>query len=96
MCLWMDIRKLFGRNLARLRAEADLTQERLSELSGVSQQYLSEVERGKRNPGILTVSRIAQALNVSHLALLASDGHDDAAPSSPAGSAPPDQGDTRL
>lgn len=67
----MDVRKLIGENLARIRKEKGLTQERLEELSGFSQQYLSGLERGKRNPSILSIYEIAQALGVSHVDLVA-------------------------
>ena len=67
----MDMRKLVGENCARIRKEKGLTQERLSELCGLSQQYLSDLERGKRNPTIVTLYEIAQALEVSHLELVA-------------------------
>lgn len=66
----MDMRKLVGDNCARIRKERGLTQERLSELCGLSQQYLSDLERGKRNPTIVTIYEIAQALKVSHLDLV--------------------------
>jgi predicted transcriptional regulator len=36
----MDMRKLVGRNVKRVRLEKGLTQEQLAELSGFSQQYL--------------------------------------------------------
>ena len=66
----MDMRKLVGRNAARLRREKGLTQERLAEVSGLSQQYISGLEQGRRNPTIVTVHELAQALGVSHLDLL--------------------------
>lgn len=66
----MDMRKLVGRNAARIRQERGLTQEQLAELSGLSQQYLSGLERGRRNPTIVTVHELAVALGVSHLDLL--------------------------
>ena len=66
----MDMRKLVGQNCARLRRERGLTQERLAELSGFSQQYISDLERGKRNPTIVTIYEIAQALKASHLDLV--------------------------
>lgn len=47
-----------------------MTQEQLSERSGFSQQYLSGLERGKRNPTIVTVYEIATALGVPYLSLL--------------------------
>lgn len=60
----MDIRERVGRNFARIRREKGLTQERVEELSGFSQQYLSGLERGQRNPTIVTLSELAQALDV--------------------------------
>lgn len=66
----MDMRKLVGDNCARIRRERGLTQEELSERCGLSQQYLSDLERGKRNPTIVTIYEISQALGVSHLGLL--------------------------
>lgn len=72
----MDVRKLVGRNFARLRHEKGLTQEQVAERSGLSQQYLSDLERGRRNPTIITLYELALALGVSHVALVEPD--DDA------------------
>jgi len=69
----MDMRKLVGRNFARLRREKGLTQEQVEERSGFSQQYLSDLERGRRNPTIITLYELAQALDVSHMALIEPD-----------------------
>ena len=66
----MDMRKLVGDNCALLRREKGWTQEELAERSGLSQQYLSDLERGKRNPTIVTIHEIAQALGVSHVDLV--------------------------
>lgn len=72
----MDMRKLVGRNFARLRREKGLTQEDVEARSGFSQQYLSGLERGKRNPSIVTLYEIAQALGVSHVELVTPDRSD--------------------
>jgi transcriptional regulator with XRE-family HTH domain len=69
----MDMRQLVGRNAARLRAKAGLTQEQLSERCGLSQQYISGLEKGKRNPTVLTLYEIAQGLRVSHVELVRED-----------------------
>ncbi len=66
----MDMRRLVGRNAARLRREKGLTQERLAEISGLSQQYISGLEQGRRNPTIVTLYELSTALGVSHLELL--------------------------
>jgi transcriptional regulator with XRE-family HTH domain len=69
----MDMRRLVGRNFARIRSEKGLTQEQVAEQSGFSQQYLSGLEQGRRNPTVVTVYELAQALGVSHLDLLRPD-----------------------
>lgn len=66
----MDMRKLVGRNVKRIRLEKGLTQEALADLSGHSQQYISGLEQGKRNPTVVSVHEIAQAMGVTHLDLL--------------------------
>lgn len=43
----MDMRKLVGRNVKRIRQEKGLTQEQLAELSGFSQQYITGLEQGR-------------------------------------------------
>ena len=72
----MDMRKLVGRNFARLRREKGLTQEQVEERSGFSQQYLSSLERGKRNPTVITLFELAQALGVGHIELVEPDGEE--------------------
>ena len=66
----MDMRKLVGENVKRLRQKRGLTQEKFAELSGLSQQYLSGVERGQRNPTVVTLYELAIALGVSPVDLI--------------------------
>ena len=66
----MDMRKLVGRNVKRVRQEKGLTQEQLAELSGFSQQYISGLEQGQRNPTTVSLYELATALGVSHMELL--------------------------
>jgi transcriptional regulator with XRE-family HTH domain len=58
----MDVRERVGLNLQRLRREKGLSQEELADLASIHQTYLSGVERGKRNPTITVLQRIAGAL----------------------------------
>ena len=58
----MDMRKLVGRNVERLRRARGMTQEQLAERSGFSQQYISGLENGRRNPTVVTLYEIATAL----------------------------------
>ena len=66
----MDMRRLVGRNVKRLREKKGLTQERLADISGFSQQYISSLEKGRRNPTIITLYELAVALGVSHVELV--------------------------
>lgn len=66
----MDMRKLVGKNVRSARVKAGLTQEQLADASGYSQQYLSGLEQGLRNPTVITVFELATALGVSHIDLL--------------------------
>lgn len=69
----MDMRRLVGRNFARIRKAKNLTQEQVAALSGISQQYISGLERGRRNPTVVTLFELAQALGVSHVDLVLPD-----------------------
>ena len=69
----MDMRILVGRNFARLRREKGLTQEEVEVRSGFSQQYLSSLERGRRNPTLITLYELSRALGVSHVDLVRPD-----------------------
>ena len=51
-------------NIKYYRNLKGLTQEKLGELSGVSTDYISELERGKKTPSIKRLDLIARALDV--------------------------------
>lgn len=59
----MDARLLVGQNVRRLRLAADLSQEAVAELMGVDRAYVSALELGKRNPTIITLWHVAEALD---------------------------------
>ena len=69
-----DMRRLVGRKFARLRRAKGLTQVAVEERFGFSQQYISDLERGLRNPTVVTLDELAQALDVNHVELVAPDG----------------------
>lgn len=53
--------------LPRIRLSKGLTQEQFADRSGFSQQYLSDLERGRRNPTVVTVFELADALGVEYV-----------------------------
>jgi len=48
----------------RVRREAGLSQEELAHRAGLDRSYMSSIERGAQNPGLIAASRIAVALDV--------------------------------
>jgi len=57
--------KAFGSNLRTERERKKLTQEKLAEKADLDPGYISGIERGIRNPSILSVLRIAKALGTT-------------------------------
>ena len=66
----MDVRQRVGVNLQALRKAKGLSQEELAHRAEVHQTYLSGVERGRRNPSILVLARIAAAMDEDIEALI--------------------------
>lgn len=54
--------KDFGSNVRRVRLKSEFTQERLAEVAGLHPTYISGIERGIRNPTILSALNIANGL----------------------------------
>jgi len=66
----MDVRARAGLNLQRLRRDKGFSQEELADRAQIHQTYLSGVERGRRNPTITVLQRIAEALDTDIVDLL--------------------------
>ena len=64
------------RNAKKIRLAKGLTQEEFAERSGFSQQYISDLERGRRNPTVVSLYELAQALGVTHMELVQPDRKD--------------------
>lgn len=62
--LRMNVRERVGLNLQRLRRGKKVSQEELAHRAKIHQTYLSGVERGRRNPSLLVLERIAKGLGV--------------------------------
>jgi transcriptional regulator with XRE-family HTH domain len=59
-----DVRKLVGDNVRRLRLAAELSQAALAERMGVDRAYISGLEKGDRNPTVLSLWHASKALDV--------------------------------
>jgi transcriptional regulator with XRE-family HTH domain len=60
----MDWGKIVGQNVRRLRVERKLTQEQLAHEAGIDLTYLGGIERGRRNPSVSVLGRLATVLAV--------------------------------
>ncbi|ETA72693.1 MULTISPECIES: helix-turn-helix domain-containing protein [Mesorhizobium] len=66
----MNVRKIIGWNLRKLRAEQGLSQERLALAAEIDRSYVGRIERGSENVTIDTLEALAKALGVPAAALL--------------------------
>lgn len=66
----MGLARLFGQNVRAARLAKGVTLEAFAYDVGLSYSYLGELERGRRNPTLRVVERIANALDLAPLALL--------------------------
>jgi transcriptional regulator with XRE-family HTH domain len=66
----MTILQKFGAKIKQLRSMNGITQEKLAELSGLSRQYIGDVERGTRNISLVNLHKIANALKITLSELL--------------------------
>jgi transcriptional regulator with XRE-family HTH domain len=58
-----DWQRIVGANVRRLRQSRGLTQEELAFEAEIDLTYLGGIERGKKNPSLLVMARIADALS---------------------------------
>jgi len=71
--LWRDV---LGRRLRALRTDRDETLAQTAERAGISPQYLSEVERGRKEASSEMIAALAGALGVSVAGLMADTAED--------------------
>ena len=58
-----EILHRISENIRIKRLKKEFTQEKLAELSGITQKYISLIEKQKANPSIVIIVKIAEALN---------------------------------
>lgn len=66
----MDWRAIVGNNIRKIRKRRGLSQEALALDAEIDLTYLGGIERGKRNPSLLVMVRIAERLGVHPSKLL--------------------------
>ena len=54
-----------GETIRSLRKAQGISQEELAHRSQVDRAYMSSIERGTQNPGVMTIIRIAEGMNIS-------------------------------
>lgn len=65
-----DWRVIVGNNVRRIRQQRRMTQEKLAFEAELDLTYIGGIERGRRNPSLLAMVRIAKALSVPLVKLL--------------------------
>jgi CheY-like chemotaxis protein len=66
-----DVRAAFGKAVKDQRFEMRISQEELAHRAGLHRTYISDVERGARNPSLESIEKLAEALELSVSALFA-------------------------
>lgn len=59
-----DIKKIVGQNIKKGRIKKGWKQSTLASASGLNRTYISQIERGEKNIGLVNLEKIAKALNV--------------------------------
>ncbi|GLV28410.1 transcriptional regulator [Sphingobium sp. TomTYG75] len=66
----MDLVQLLGKNVRHYRQLRCMTQEELAHAADMKRTYVSDLERGTRNPSVRALGRLANALEVDPAVLL--------------------------
>lgn len=61
----MNTLTLFGYKLKEFRVRNGFSQEKLAEITGLHRTYISSLERGNRNPTLMTLKCLAKALDIT-------------------------------
>lgn len=70
----LSIKQRFGVAIKQRRAELGISQEELAFRSGLHRTYISDIERGTRNPSLENIEKLAKALEISISTLFANYG----------------------
>ncbi len=67
----LEWREIVGKNVRALRLAKGMTQEQLAFAAELDLTYIGGIERGRRNPSLLVMARIADALSATLTDLIA-------------------------
>lgn len=73
-----ELKILLGNAIRRKRSALGISQEELAARAGLHRTYVSDIERGARNPSLESVDKLARALELSLPRLLETAGDDQA------------------
>jgi transcriptional regulator with XRE-family HTH domain len=59
----LNIYKELGKRIHEIRIKSNITQEKLAELSGVSSNFISQIERGRNKCSLETINSLSVAMN---------------------------------
>jgi transcriptional regulator with XRE-family HTH domain len=59
---WEPGAQRLGRRVRELRLARKLLQQHLADAAGLHRTYIADIERGKRNPSLWTIERLARGL----------------------------------
>lgn len=59
-----NLNELFGKVIKQLRQERGMSQQELADYAEIDRSYISDMERGRYNPTLLTVYKLADILKV--------------------------------
>lgn len=62
----LEIRNMIAQRVKQLRHEQGITQERFAAMTGLNRSYLADIEKGNRNFGIDTLTRIIDGFGLTY------------------------------
>lgn len=55
----------FGENIKRIRKDMNITQEEMAKRIGISQSYMADIERNRKNISLAVIMKFSKGLNIS-------------------------------
>jgi transcriptional regulator with XRE-family HTH domain len=62
---FLEVKKPFGAAVKNWPCQLGISQDELAARAGLHRTYISDIERGARNPSLETIEKLASALEIS-------------------------------